>query len=122
MEGRVSPGWGSWSYLMREGQATLQLLLSRQEPQLGVRGSAPPASVTPLPTPVFQPASWQWQWDLENVALALGSPWSCCAMCQGHCPQQADMLRTPWAGRWHLRGHLGLAAWLPSWTQRVWAA
>lgn len=43
-------------------------------------------------------------------------------MCQGPCPQQAVMPRTPWAGRWHLQGHLGPAAWLPSWTRRVWAA
>lgn len=67
-------------------------------------------SMTPLPPPLFQPASWQWQWGLVNVGLAQGSPWNCCAMCQGHCPHQAVMLRTLWAGRWHLQGHLGLAA------------
>lgn len=32
------------------------------------------------------------------------------------------MLHTQWAGRWLLQGLLGLAAWWPSWTQKVLAA
>lgn len=47
-----------------------------------------------LPLPMFQPASWQWQWGLVNVGLAQGSPWNCYAMCQEHCPHQAVMLHT----------------------------